>query len=511
MINAFDQLKLSVNSLGLPVQTSWVDTIIVGVLSNSHVNLLRHLWWSKIVCDAKSSMPCFVLNDNPSDDLRQAIAALHDTYLVEQKKNRQVNVAALSFAISSYILMLLRVVRLSELTYRQSLIGDIVYDIYLRERGKVTISMWDPSLIIKIMQTVELVSYGLTLIKRYKAGAIFVNQRVALPGAALAVAGEISGIDIYSFGGDCLATVLRSKRRRKYEYSVTVEQLKSYLALGANFIDRDHNRIAEYLINKSVIRDQVLSSEKSENTFVDAKEKGKVVFVFAHVFNDFPLSNSEGLAYADYYTWLYNTLLVAAQLKSVHWIIKEHPSAGFYPRNNLVFKKLTKRFKKHTNITFYDANSPISKSNIIKTADCVVTAMGSAGFEYGRHGITVITAAKGPYSSASFAYRGDSKEEYESLLRNIPNLLKPDREKVIEARAVYNIIYWYNRVPSSLFPSIPHQKAALSLYKEGGAYLSAVLESLNDNRAVIRSEYIEYVQAISDASFQRLQRPVLAM
>ena len=135
--------------------------------------------------------------------------------------------------------------------------------------------------------------------------------------------------------------------------------------------------------------------------------------------------------------WFVETLDKIKKIKNVNWIIKPHPSEGVY-NSNLNIEKVFNKV-----ISNNDENILLFKENLIvkdlyKHTHCILTAYGSAGYQYTSLGLPVITTADAPYSSFKFTYEPKNKNQYFNMIKKLPSIKKPNIEKIYRAK-----LYWY--------------------------------------------------------------------
>ena len=165
----------------------------------------------------------------------------------------------------------------------------------------------------------------------------------------------------------------------------------------------------------------------------------KTVVVFTHLCWDAAITYGDML-YHSFEEWLRVTYEIAVQNKNVDWVFRVHPAEAKVPLSDelntlILLRQLASIYRvDHIKIMVGDIN--------IKTIDMMpymyagVTALGTVAFELPSHGIPCIVASKEGYADYEFSISGNSKCEYEEMLRHISNI-KPPTEKQIKLAQAY--------------------------------------------------------------------------
>ena len=194
----------------------------------------------------------------------------------------------------------------------------------------------------------------------------------------------------------------------------------------------------QYIENKHLKKPKIINfKNKSEfNTYFNLANK-KNILIMPNIISDNSFSTEWSL-FDTPLDWFIETLHKIKKIKNVNWIIKPHPSEKAYNANlNIqdVFDSIVKIKKK--NILIFKEDFIVK--DIYKFTDCVLTAYGSAGYQYCSLGIPVITTADAPYSNFSFTHEPKNKVEYFNLLKNLNKIKKPSKNKIYRAK-----LYWYS-------------------------------------------------------------------
>ena len=157
--------------------------------------------------------------------------------------------------------------------------------------------------------------------------------------------------------------------------------------------------------------------------------------IMANCWPDFP--NTFGPSYyTDYIEWFQITLAAIRDDETCNWILKPHP-AEFHYGNKTTMRKLLD-FPLPKGIYLWPESA--SGIDIKSFADTVITANGTAGFEFPALGIRALIARKTPYTNWGFANYTESKEAYTQALKTITQLPKPDRKAQEDAMIYIGLV-----------------------------------------------------------------------
>ncbi len=161
---------------------------------------------------------------------------------------------------------------------------------------------------------------------------------------------------------------------------------------------------------------------------------GKIAFVLAHIFADAPHLSS-AMLHADYYQWLASTLRVCARARSMHWVVKPHPSVAIYNEEGVVEKMVEDLGAQNVSICPTDLNT----RSLSDCTDAIVTVHGTAGLEFSCLGVPTVLAGSPFYSGFGFTIQPESIAEYESTLLELHKVTALPQEKIDRALEVYAI------------------------------------------------------------------------
>lgn len=169
----------------------------------------------------------------------------------------------------------------------------------------------------------------------------------------------------------------------------------------------------------------------------------KIALIMPHAFKDFP-HISKGV-YRDYYIWLRNLLELTRNVTTVNWVIKPHPTSYLFGENGEVERLLAELNIENVRIL----PSHISTASVKEFADYILTVNGTAGLEFSTFGIPTINAGRSPYSDFGFNIEAHSEEDYRKIIYNISAIPRLSSEQIRRA----SVIFYYIMVRENVFPS----------------------------------------------------------
>jgi hypothetical protein len=353
---------------------------------------------------------------------------------------------------------------ISKLKYKNYLIGDLVYDSYVRLYDKSFIPAKDFLLFKLVFKSVVLVNKYCSYFKSNPQSKIC-----------------ISGDKCYIYHGLFLRVGYRFKNKCYYYNGRTLKEF--------NDITEPFHKHHPLLSNKELTTlfksvsvsneiDKYFKTRFSGNVdeldvyfaFKDKKhytkedltkslgldKRKKNALIMPHAIKDFPHVTTS--LFGDYYQWLLNILIIAKVNTSVNWLIKPHPTSYLFGEIGVV-EKLMKKLNVN-NVKVLPKN--FSTSAIPDLADIILTVCGTSGLEFACFGIPVINAGNSMYSNYGFNIEPKSIVEYYKTLSNISQINKLTDDQITTAKNVAYYIFVHNHhAPSYVFKG----------YKEGQSYL----------------------------------------
>jgi hypothetical protein len=149
----------------------------------------------------------------------------------------------------------------------------------------------------------------------------------------------------------------------------------------------------------------------------------KVAVIFAHILYDATFFYGTSL-YADYETWLVETVRGAIANPAMDWIIKVHPVNVWRsrmdgkPMEQLEAVALREAFGElPPHVRILPADTDVNTFSLFGAIDYGLTVRGTIGMELPCFGIPVVTAGSGRYAGNGFTLDPPTVDAYQELLR----------------------------------------------------------------------------------------------
>jgi hypothetical protein len=361
--------------------------------------------------------------------------------------------------------------------YKDILIGDLIYDEYIRWNKYVYTITKDRKLQKYIRKALLLIDCYEKIFTNNTIQYLVLVDKCYLNHGLLYRSALKYKIKIFTYR--TISKEITEKNWNKHPYcpNKTMQEIKQeikninyqkkvkeYLEkrFAANVLGLD---IAPAYANKKIYtRDELIKLLKLDN-------RKKNAVIMCHAFSDFPHID-KGL-YCDYYVWLNELLELIRDNKKVNWLIKPHPTSYFYDEEGEVEKII--EHKKICNVKIIPKN--FSTESIKNIADVLLSVRGTAGLEFGTFGIPIINAGKGSYSGYNICYEPINIDEYQELLKKIETIPKLNDEQIDKMK----ILLYYIMIYSNL----------------GFGYLFENREKFSENKYYLLNNIIEQRELIS--------------
>ena len=392
--------------------------------------------------------------------------------------------------------------------------GDIVYDTYLSQQEVATIRKVDWPIVRIIYSCISRHERIRKFLIKEKFDAVMVCHQIGIKsGVMLRTALRYGCLAYLRTGHHQSALLCFSQLEEVYNYpqKPSPKDIEHVIKL----LGPDFEFAFESFFKKETSgqggKDSLLAFStqnklyKDRNSFLQEfalDPSKKNIFVMLHAFNDAPHSHFEKMVFKDYYDWFIQTLAFAKTYPQVNWIFKQHPSIRHYPAKDVDWERIFKGLPK--NIIYLDENRKIDTRSLIACADCVITCLGSVGFQLPALArIPSIAASDNHYTNLGFALEPQTKEEYFEILKNLNSvqLLTAEQQKL--AKAAYLYIHYFSRVYLSACPqlSVDDEKSE----DIGQWYWHKVSDLYKAHGNKIKQEIQKYIQDVSKSDFHRLE------
>lgn len=344
------------------------------------------------------------------------------------------------------------------LHYRGILIGDLIYDNYLRKTKNLTLELRDPELINYLVETCMYLDKFLDFMRRNEVKAIVVTHMVynfAIP-ARVALT---FGIDVFL----CNAEVLyRVTHKNYYAYDTH----KNYPQL---FSSLEKSCASEYLVQAELGLKSRLKGDLSDLPYfysrvspvtcnLEKLEKigGAQFLVALHDFSDSPHFFGNCL-FPDFYEWL-KAIGEFSLENDVVFLIKQHPNSLF----NQV-EAIIQVIEKYPKLLLLDSNVSNLELGQMRLNGCL-TVYGTIAHEMAYLGVPVVNAClNNPHASYTFSYTPKSVSEWHEIVKELARTNK--RVESAEVLEYYAINYLYHPI-SWMIENYSHFITGVGSYRE---------------------------------------------
>jgi hypothetical protein len=288
------------------------------------------------------------------------------------------------------------------------LIGDLIYDDYLRSLDKVTVDFKSDEFKKFLNKSINLFYFWDNYFKKNKVSSIIFSHATYLIGLAPRIAIN-HNIQAYKVG-----PANAYKLTKKFPY--TFDDRKNYKKVFKSFSKEIKNRYINY--SKENILTQFLGKKPTEKYIkhiINIKKKDVKILISSHDFTD-AVHIYGNFIFNDFHEWI-SYLANFSHQTNYKWFIKIHPSD--YDRNIIKIKYYENIFN---NLVILPKNFS-NKKVLALGLSAVLTVYGTVGREYPIFNIPVINASKNnPHSQYDFNFHVRTLPEYKNILNNIQSL-----------------------------------------------------------------------------------------
>jgi len=354
-------------------------------------------------------------------------------------------------------------VDLLNLEYRDILIGDIVYDTYLRRTGEPTVTDIDEEVTDYIEMAVSYCDHVAKILDENDVNSLVVSHPQYLPTGVLARMAIDRGASVYLRRGGTENLVLHRYEdtfdsfpgrpsRELFEAvwegdrDLAVNEAEMYFEqrMSGDASGMPEGATEAYS-NYTVVDKQWLNSKYS----IDSEKP--VVVVMSHIFTDANHIGSR-LLFDDYMGWLRETLDFAADTDVANWLVKPHPHDSNFKNKGDVHKEVERATADVDEHSVWALPEETNPRSLLDFADVIITAKGTAGHEFPCFGIPAIIAGDTPYSEFGFTIDPMSRAEYFDTLRNVEEIEPLDEPAIQRAKVVAYLRFELMGSGSGLLP-----------------------------------------------------------
>lgn len=305
---------------------------------------------------------------------------------------------------------------LVEMKDRDIVIGDIIYDTYLRFRSKPTVDLSNDCLYDIINYTKKLNSRWQKLFLNHSIVKILLPYTAYIHWGIPARSALKNNVDVITFGSNIYILnqiskehPFHTKNHHKYKpLFKVIDSKKAKLTIAKNKLEE---RLSGGIdLGISYMKNSAFHNFNDEEFNIEKDKRTAIIFL--HCFFDSP-HIYDGCLFPDFHDWILFILEVASKNHRVNYYIKPHPNG--LEANYLIIEDLKVRYKSFSNIRFL--SQKISNKQIIdQRPDAVFTLYGTVAHEFAYCGFPVITAGDNPHSGYDFLYNSSSTKELYNFL-----------------------------------------------------------------------------------------------
>jgi hypothetical protein len=324
------------------------------------------------------------------------------------------------------------------------LLGDIVYDSYLRFMQKPTVDLHDRSLY-------RIVDYSKSMVLKWKELLLSKPiKKILLPYTAYlhwGIPSRValsSNVDVITYGS---LIYMLSKLNNKHPYHSKDHSLYRNIFNHLDSKDRRLKSAQSTLLNRlgggidlgTVYMKNSAFHDKTTADFSIDKDKPSAV-VFLHCFFDSPHIYGYCI-FPDFYEWILFILDAAVANSGINYYVKPHPNG--LPGNDAIITELVERYNNCKNIKFIDKR--ISNKQILEQRPAAIfTVYGTVAHEFAYNGIPVITAGENPHSQYKFLYNPKIPADLNAFISRVGKFGLPedyDQNDIVEFFYMHYMYY----------------------------------------------------------------------
>ncbi len=335
------------------------------------------------------------------------------------------------------------------------LIGDYIYDSYLKENKLPTISNFnDKKFLDFFKKSLNSFYFWEDYFKKNKVVAVILSHTVYADSIIARIASS-KNITSYQCNWHNIQKIKKDRINAYIEFKTFRNDFSQLSNENKEIAIKKTKLEIEKRLNLGIgfdnlnINNPSFSKNFSVKRIIENSNKKKIL-ISSHCFLDAPHSyGPEGDIFEDYYTWL-DFLYNFSKETKYDWYIKSHPNQ--MPYSNVIMKNFLENRK-----NFRFVSPSVSNLQLIKEGvDCVLTVNGTVGWEFAYFGVPVINASvNNPHISYNFNLHPRNLSEYKKMILNFSNYkIDFDKKKIIEYYFMKNIYTKSNWMLENYFKTI---------------------------------------------------------
>ena len=374
---------------------------------------------------------------------------------------------------------------IQEIKIENILIGDLIYDTYLKFYKKPTINPKDEDFIFFLRKSVEYFYFWFDFYRKNSVGGVVISQAVYNSSMPLRIGAN--------FGVKCFVSspfhVYNITKKNTHYFNESLTYKKEFSKLSHSnkraAIEITKKKLQKYFYSGAALPQKLTYMPSSAYSDVNKKNKynrvllknKKIkVLICPHALSDAPHSRGKHL-YPDYYLWLLDILKISKKT-NYQWYLKLHPNYNQYWDNtyDIVKELLHTQYK---NVIFLD--NQISHNQLISEGiSAVMTCTGSVSAEYAYFKKKSVNASLvNPHIKFSFSIHPKTKKELHKVILNISKIkTKIDARQVLIFYFMQQIYYSNDWLLADLKKTIKQCDGLSNIYKD--IFYSHWLKNFNE-------------------------------
>ena len=335
--------------------------------------------------------------------------------------------------------------------YKSLVIGDLIYDTYLRTTVSSTVNFDDKNLKKIFIDAHIYFDEIINFYKKNKVKIVIVSHHVYYQYGILArysLSKKIPVIMIHylKFGQENFNIIKLDKNCLKdypyYNYRKDFNKLnqsikQKSLDIGKKLIK---NRVAGKKDFTNIYMKKSTFYSVGKKKKIISNKKQKKIIIFSHNFYDSP-HRHRNMIFEDFYEYLHFFCEKSLNFNNYQWIIKPHPndtvtSSGIFREISLKYPNIKILDKKTSNIEILNMHPNL-----------IITNHSTAGHEFAYLKIPVLNTGDNIHSSYKFNYHAKSKKELIKILKNlsyVKNKISFNKKDIYEFMYMH-FVHYYNR------------------------------------------------------------------
>ncbi|QWD16528.1 hypothetical protein G6700_01760 [Polynucleobacter paneuropaeus] len=316
------------------------------------------------------------------------------------------------------------------------LLGDLIYDTYLRFRPAPTIDLKSKYLLFLIFKAIIVYRESINCFEKNTFDVVMMSYSTYITNGILARVALEKNIEVFTFGNlQEVSKKLSKEDPYQTKYSSNYKQEFSQLSNGVKLNELSKKIINEKFSGKIISSISYMKESSYHESLVETVDLSGFIVIYLHDFYDSP-HIYRWMIFPDFYIWLTYTIEYFLKNK-IKFCIKPHPNA--LPDN----KEIIERIKiSYPTVHFLDpkiSNLQLVKSGIIGG----LTVYGTIGHELPYFGIPVVSCGDNPHVSFSFCKTAKNIDEYKNYLLDMSktNLTKINKDEVLSFFYMHNLNY----------------------------------------------------------------------